>query len=73
MSGLLGSMMTPEMEAEIDEGTESLMAKLQNEQRKVLMAKRQRKAQERLDQTIRKRDKNRRKNKAARQARRKNK
>ena len=63
--------MTPEMEQELEAGTESMMEKLHKEQQKVLLAKRQKKARERLDRTIRKRDNNRHKNKAARKARRK--
>lgn len=72
MSGLLGGIMTPQMEEAINEQTSGGIAEqIARAQHSAILAKQERKAQERLKRSIKKRDRNRKKNKLARAARRK--
>lgn len=69
----IGELMTSQMQEEIEEQTKgSVMDQIQRAQYIASQKKSIRMAQDRLQKTIKKRDTNRRKNKAARKARRKN-
>ena len=69
----MGQLMTPQMQEDIDERTNgSMQEQIQRAQRNAILAKQEYKAKERLKRSIKKRDRNRKKNKLARAARRKN-
>ena len=75
MSGLLGDIMTPQMEEAINEQQQpagGITEQIARAQHSAILEKQERKAKERLQRSVVKRDRNRKKNKLSRAARRKN-